>query len=261
MPLTEPPKEVVINVNGKGWKLLRKALDLRIRPARIELPNRLSTNYLTNRQLRPYINAALSNLVLNYIITDTIYFNFEPLVKRQLTLTVDSLHPFVAPGFKITNLLTIIPQQIVVTGPASLVNALPNPYPVHIPDSLLEKSYDRQVPLAFIPPNLLHSKTKQVKVAFEVKPIPFQEIDAVVQFQGENPNVRPGGPPTIIKLRYQLAAPTNKIITGDSFAVVADIANVDLHDTTVAVKVTQKPKIVKTVAVLPQKVKVRLNNP
>ena len=260
VPLTEPPKEVVINVNGKGWKLLRKALDLHIRPARIELPNRLSANYLTSRQLRPYINAALSSLVLNYIITDTIYFNFEPLVKRPLHLTLDSLHPIVAPGFKVSKPVSLAPQRVVVTGPASLVNALPDPFPVHISDSLLTKPYNRQVPLAFMPSNLVKSKTRQVKVVFNVKPIPFQETNAVVQFQGENPDVFVGGPPTKVKLRYQPAAPTTRHITADSFTVVADITRINLQDTTVALTVAHKPGSVKTVTVLPQKVKVHLKN-
>ena len=236
-------------------------MDLRIRPARIELPNRLSNNYMTSRQLRPYVNAALSSLVLNYIVTDTVYFNFEPLIKRQLRLSVDTLHRFVAPGFKVDSAITIIPRKIMVSGPASLVNALPDPFPVHIPDSMLTQRYDKQIPLAFIPEELVKSKTKQVKVVFGVKPIPFQETDVPVQFRGENPAVFVGGPPTFVKVRYQLAIPTNAAITGDSFAVVADITNVDPKDTTVAVTIQKKPKLVKTVSVSPQKVKVLLKTP
>lgn len=261
VPLTEPPKEVIINVNGKGWKLLRKALNLRIRPARIELPNRLSANYMTSRQLRPHVNAALSNLVLNYIVTDTVYFNFEPLIKRQLRLSVDTLHRFVAPGFRLDSTLSIFPQRVMVSGPASLIKALPDPFPVHIPDSGLTQRYEKQIPLAFMPAELVRSKTKQVKVVFNVKAMPFEETERPVEFRGENPLVEVGGPPTFVKLRYQLATATQAEINPDSFAVVADLTKVDMRDTTVAVTVQQKPKLVKTVSVLPPKVKVRLKNP
>ena len=236
-------------------------MNIRIRPVRIELPNRLSANYLTNRQLRPYVNAALSSLVLNYIVTDTVYFNFEPLIKRPLTLSLDTVHTFLASGYSLENPVSIQPHKVVVTGPVSLIKALPDPFPVHIPDSMLKQRYEKQIPLAFIPQELVKSKTKQVKVVFNVKPIPFQEADVPVQFQGENPYVFPGGPPTFVKLRYQLAVPsTTPIITGDSFEIVADISKVDLRDSTVAVVVRKKPRLVKTVSVLPQKVKVLLRN-
>ncbi len=255
VPLTEPPKELVINVTGKGWKLLRKALNLRIRPARIELPNRLSRNYLTNRQLRPYVNAALSNLVLNYIVTDTVYFNFEPLVHRQLGLALDSAQSFVASGYKVDKPVSIQPPKVKVSGPASLVNALPDPFPVHIPDSLLTEPYRKVVPLAFIPEDLIKTATKQVEVAFKIIPMPIREMVVPVKFLNA-PSEKDELPKASVNLRYQLASPSDSQITAASFEVVADLAAINPLDSTVALSVTKRPALVKTVDILPAKVKV-----
>ncbi len=255
IPVTEPPKEVVINVDAKGWKLLRKALDLRIHPALIDLRNRGYAKSLTSRQLRPYINAALDGFDLNYVVTDTIYFNFEKLVKRELPLSLqlsDSLFPegyIPGPNVKIS------PASVIVAGPVSLIKALPSPYPVHLPDSGITQNYQKQVQLGFVPANLLKPNTEAINVAFDVVKLAKRETETPVTLRNQQTAEHAvTWNPKTVKLTYY-ALPSDSAFSADAFVVVADLAKANLKDSTALVQVVKKPATVKTVSVLPKKVK------
>jgi hypothetical protein len=256
IPVTEPPKEVVINVAGKGWKLLRKALNLRIQPAIIDLTNRSNAKYLTARQLRPHISVALNGLDLNYIVTDTIYFNFEKLVSRKMPLTLNLADTVLAEGYQLAGKPAISPASVIVSGPASLVKALPEPYPIHLPDSDIAANYQKKIALGFVPNNLLTPNVEEINVAFEVQKLAKKEIKAQVHVL--NRNMVDGGvslQTSAVKLVYYFL-PSDSLLPEEKFVVEADLSKIDPKDSTVAVQVTQKPAAAKTVSVSPKKVKV-----
>lgn len=256
IPVTEPPKEVVINVDGKGWKLLRKALNLRIHPAQIDLRNRGYAKFLTSRQLRPYINAALSGLDLNYVVTDTIYFNFEKLEHRRLPLALQLSDSALAAGYQLHSHVKIMPTSVVVSGPVSLVKALPSPYPIYLPDSGISENYRKLIPLGFVPENLLKPSQEDVSVAFDVIPLIKNEVQVPVRARNRDSISSPVVlEPNVVKLTY-FALTADSALASSQFTVIADLSRVDPKDSTVALKVIQKPKAAKTVSVSPQKVKV-----
>ncbi|MFC5272133.1 hypothetical protein [Adhaeribacter terreus] len=256
IPVTDPPKEVIINVDGKGWKLLRKALNLRIHPAQIDLRSRGYTKFLTSRQLRPYVNAALSGLDLNYVVTDTIYFNFEKLEHRKLPLALQLSDSAIAAGYQLDSNMKIMPASVTVSGPASLVKALPSPFPIHLPDSGITANYRKKIPLGFVPENLLKPDFEEVKVVFDVVPLIRRDLQVIVRVRNRDSINSPVVlRPNVVKLTYY-AVSADSVVPASQFTVEADLDNVNPKDSTVTLKVLQKPKTVKTVSFSPQKVKV-----
>ncbi|MBK0403425.1 hypothetical protein I5M27_10545 [Adhaeribacter sp. BT258] len=256
IPVTEPPKEVVINVDGKGWKLLRKALNLRIHPAQIDLRNRGYAKFLTSRQLRPHINAALSGLDLNYVVTDTIYFNFEKLEHRRLPLTLQLSDSALATGYQLDSNVKIMPGSVIVSGPASLIKALPSPYPIYLPDSGITQNYRKQIPLGFVPENLLKPSQENVSVAFDVIPLVKNDIQVMVRVRNRDSISSPVVlQPNAVKLTYY-ALSADTAVSAAHFTVIADLDKVNPKDSTIALKVMQKPAKARMVSISPQKVKV-----
>ncbi|KAA9331810.1 YbbR-like domain-containing protein [Adhaeribacter soli] len=256
VPVTEPPKEVVINVTAKGWKLLGKALNLKVQPARIVLPAKPTQNYLTSRQLRTYINSTFQGVELNYVVTDTIYFHFEELIKRRIRLAVDTTNSPVADGYFVSGKPRIIPAAVTVSGPASLVKALSDPYPLHLPDSGLTESYQKSVPLAFVPQELVGSQVKKVNVRLQVKPLRQAETRVAVQFI--NQSHLPNGAqlqPDSVQVKYYFADTGHTHPDSQAFKAEADLKKLDPRDSSVSVKITRKPRQVKRVAVSPEKVR------
>lgn len=259
VPVTEPPTEVIINVTAKGWKLLRKALNLKIQPARIVLAGKPTANYLTSRQLRAYINSTFQGVELNYVVTDTVYFNFEELVKRRIRLTIDTLHPLTADGYFLAGKAKIIPAAVTVSGPASLIKALPDPYPLHIPDSSLTENYHKSVPLAFVPEDLISSQVNKVNVHLNVKPLQAAEIRAAVQIL--NQQQLPAGArlqPDSVIVKYYYAQSQGQKPDSTAFKATADIARLKTSDSSITIEIKQKPRHVKKVSVSPEKVKLIL---
>jgi hypothetical protein len=261
VPVTQPPKEVVVNVTAKGWKLLRKALNLRIRPARIDLSSPPRRNFLTSRQLRPYINTAFHGVVLNYVVTDTVYFNFEELVKRKIRLTLDSLNPPTAENYMIVGKPLFRPASVTVSGPASLVKSLPDPYPVHLPDSDLTAAFKQRVPLSFVPKELLRPNLRQVQLEFQVKSL--REGKVKLPINGHNTKLAHTAAftPASVLVKYYYDLPAGKAPDSTAFKVKADLSKINPRDSTVQLQVIQKPAQVKRVVLSPEKVKVSLKKP
>jgi hypothetical protein len=257
VPVTAPPQQVTIVVNGKGWKLLRKQLSLRIRPARIEIPLQFRQNYLTNRQLRPLLVAALNGLELSYVVTDTLYFNFQPLVRRKLRLVPDSTQTLTSPQFAVAGKVRLEPEEITVSGPASLVNSLPNPYPIHFPDSNLTKDYTGEAPLSFASQSLIKASVKAIRTAIKV--IPLHEGKAQVAVRLRSEMVAGKQPvatqPVAIQLKYYFL-PESPLINPSEIVVEADLSRFNAADSTAPLQLSHKPAAVKTVSFTPKKVKI-----
>ena len=259
VPVTEPPKEVVINVTAKGWKLLRKALNLRIRPARIDLAVLPRRNFLTSRQLRPYINTAFHGVVLNYVVTDTVYFNFEELVKRKIRLALDSVKPPTAQGYAVSGKPLFQPAAVTVSGPASLINSLPDPYPVHLSDSALTADFKQHVPLSFMPKKLLQPNVQEVQLEFRVKPLQKGQVRLPIAMHKDSKVNYPAAfKPATALLTFYYDLPAGQTPDSSAFKVQADPGKVDPRDSMVKVQVTQMPSQVKRVSVSPGKVKLIL---
>ncbi|HSI90020.1 MAG TPA: hypothetical protein VK927_02840 [Adhaeribacter sp.] len=259
--VTEPPREVVVNVTGKGWKLLRKALNLRIRPARIDITSRFRRNYLTARELRPHINAALNGLVLNYVVTDTVYFNFEPILKRQILLAVDTSRVLVAENHVLTGMPRITPAVVTVSGPESLVKMLPSPFPVHVPDSNLTQNYSKQVPLSFVPENLITPNVAEATIVVNVTAL--QQFTANVPVSLANrtsQNERLLPVPAMVKVSY-MALPAAQRIDTTAFRVEADLNQISAQDSTVQLQITSQPTQVRNVSVSPGRIKIAFPAP
>lgn len=258
IPVNAQPKEVAINVSGKGWKLLRCYFDLRIRPVSIVLLAAHQKNFLTSQELRPLVNAGLIHgLDLNYVSTDTLHFNFQPLVQRHLLLKADSSKSLTAAQFTISGPIRLEPQLTSVSGPASLVNALPNPYLIRLPDSLLSRDYSATIPLAFPSPKLIKSSQKEVQVSFRVVPMHEGKFQAAVrlrQTEVQSQHITGAKPSNVQVLYYFL--PESRLINPAEIAIEADLNLFNPADSTAPLLLVHKPAAVKTVSFSPKKVKI-----
>lgn len=166
MPVKPLPTEVAVNVTSRGWKLLRKQLMLDVKPAEITLYGLPNTRYVTGLAVRPALQSAMEGLQFNYLVSDTLWVEFDRLVSRRLTLALSpaadgSALPFAA-RFK--------PAQVLFRGPARQVEALANPYPVHLPQAPASSSNgDLSVPIGG--PELVQTNVQEVRVRLQPRPL------------------------------------------------------------------------------------------
>lgn len=257
IPLNPLPEEIMINVSGKGWKLLRKYLKLDVRPAEIVLLSTPRNDYLLGSELRADVAAVLDGLQLNFIFTDTIYFKFDRLIERKIPLAVDSSSIQTTPNVALTSRIQINPDSVLFKGPASIVDSLPSPFPVELPQNIVDRSFKRFIPIEYPNKSLVTASVTDVEVSFAISPIAWQELPVVPFIQnlpeGREATVEPG---TVV-IRYGQQANGQVAVTPDQFTVVADFATYNPADSTAEVKLIRQPASVQKATLQPGKVKIR----
>lgn len=171
VPLSPLPTEVAVNVTGRGWKLLRKNLMIDVKPAEVRLRRLPTTRFVTGTTLQPALQASMEGLQYNYMLTDTLWVQFDQRVRRRIPLTLSPA----ANGSALPYAAQFKPASVVFEGPASTVNRLSNPYPVHLPLAPAGSSNgDISVPIGG--PELVRTNVEAVHVRLQPRPLVTQVV-------------------------------------------------------------------------------------
>ncbi|MBV19818.1 MAG: hypothetical protein CL870_01805 [Cytophagia bacterium] len=122
------PNLVEISINGTGWNLLRNLFKINIKKAEYKLNNPAQIKHVPSSSLIPNISESLENISLNYVVTDSVFFNIELKKTKSLMLKFDSLGVDLRDNFKVVSEIIISDEIISVQGPESLINNLPDEY-------------------------------------------------------------------------------------------------------------------------------------
>ena len=155
MAVKDPPEEIPVNVTAGGWQLLKRTISMNTEPVRIEPENPVQTQFLTAINLLPIFSDQLSDLNINYIATDTIFFKIEPYSDKRLRIKLDSSSIQLKENFYIMSELEVEPDSVNFHGPVSLINQLPDVFLVALSDRNISSSYDEELSLDLFSPSLI----------------------------------------------------------------------------------------------------------
>ncbi len=173
VPVQPLPQEVALNVTGRGWKLLRRQLAFDVKPAELLLRGP-ATRYLTVNALRPALQQAMDGLQFNYLLADTLWVDLDRLVSRRLPLALSPATDGAALPYE----ARFEPAEVTFRGPASKVENLPEPYPVHLPQAPAGSTDgDMQVPIGG--PDLVRTNVQDVRVRLVRRPVVTLPVDVV----------------------------------------------------------------------------------
>lgn len=126
VPLRPLPATLPVTVTGQGWRLLRANLGWGTHPADLRPVPLPGTRYLPPEAWHRGLQTALEGVQVNEWAGDTLRLTFDRYATRRLPLVLvsDSAREKTA---------RLTPAVATFRGPATLVGALPNPYPVALP--------------------------------------------------------------------------------------------------------------------------------
>lgn len=256
VPIKPLPQEVAINVTGKGWKLLRKSLRLEVQPAEIYIRDLPRNNYLLGSALRPSLVNALDGLQLNFVVTDTVYFNFDPKIQKRIALQLDPNQKLTDNQHAVVGPVRINPDSITFTGPASLIDSLPNPFLLRLPEQTLVEPSKVPVPINYDYKSLVEADTEEAQVIVNVKNLVSEERQLLPELvnvpEGVTLNLRP----PIVVLRYQVLQDSMSSLNRSAFKVVLNYNRFNPIDSTLVPELVQRPGGIRNVQVWPNRVKV-----
>ncbi|WP_210489920.1 hypothetical protein [Rufibacter aurantiacus] len=258
VPVKPLPEEVMINVTGKGWKLLRKNLLFNVRPAQLTISGLPQLKRLPGQALRPAIANVLDGLSLNFVVTDTISFDFDRLVSRKFPLAIDTTQIQVAASHAFVGPAKILPDSVTFTGPELILKQFPNPFLLALPVQNLTGPYKGEVPVTHDFTSLVKADVSEAEVHFNVVPLERKEIavQPVLQNFPAGHQLRLVNGPLV--LHYSYLPRHREVVQPEQFQVALDFRKFNPEDSTIVPTVLQKSPNTRQVAIMPGKVKISL---
>jgi hypothetical protein len=169
------PNLVEVSINGTGWNLLRNLLKINIKKAEYKLNNPSQTKHILSSSLVPNISESLENISLNYVVTDSVFFNIELIKTKNLILKFDSLGIELRDNFKVVSDVNISDEIINIKGPESLINTLPDEYLLKLKENNIGGNFNSDISIESFG-NFSEVSPKSVNINFLVSEFINDEI-------------------------------------------------------------------------------------
>ncbi len=255
--LSELPEDVTVQVSGGGWDLLKKSLRLDTSPLEVTLETPAQTKYILGQSLAERISNQLDNLSLDYVVTDTLRINIDSAQSRTIAVAVDPQSIQLAENHRMVSDIAVLPPQVKVWGPTSLVNDLSDTLQLSLSNQEISGKIETMLEVSSAddriktyPDEVVVRLTTELYTKVERKtsviPINFPEDSSVYLSQG------------FITVSFWL--PDDLIspaLNELSFQSEADLETWNSEDSTVAVKLVNIPAIVSDVSFNPSRISVQ----
>ncbi len=255
VPVQPLPEEVLINVTGKGWKLLRKSLRFEIKPAEIYIRNLPTNNYLLGSALRPSLLNALDGLQLNFVVTDTLRFNFNERITRTIALQLAPQQKIVSNLHIVVGPITIKPDSVVFAGPSSVVDSLPSPFLLRLPEQNLTTSAQVDVPITYGDKPLVTANIAQAVVSVNVRALQQEERQLIPELINVPTGTKIQLKPPFLLVRYHVLEDSVALLNRNAFKAVLNFSKYNPKDSTLLPELVQKPQGVRDIVLWPERVK------
>lgn len=256
----ELPSKIEIDVSGGGWNLLRRTIWFNVSPLTIPLNNPTEVKYIPGSSLVPLISDQLSDISLNYVITDTLKVDIEEKLSKSAFLRIDSANINLAPSYRIVSEIAINPDTVTFVGPSSIINQLPDTVYLTLPTAIAS-DFDEEIKISGVESNLVSHVPQEVNIRFEVAP--FLRQTSVVDVTPLN---FPEDSSMIVldrkvEIIYTVQEEMAGAIDDDDFKVWADFKDFDSADSTIAPVLDSIPNFLLDVKINPEKLRVKEVSP
>ena len=180
-----PPKEIDISINGTGWNLLRNLLKLNIKSAEYNINKPTQTKFLISNSLIPNISESLEGVSLNYVVTDSIFFNIEMKSNKNLSVKVDSSKILFKNNFERVSNIYLSHNQIKVEGPQSYIKSLDDNYTIVLENQNIDSDFSDEIKIEGLN-DYLTIHPDRINVSFEVAEFVKEEVSLKANYLKDN---------------------------------------------------------------------------
>lgn len=170
--LQEPPEYVSVNATGNGWTLLSKSLGVGKNKLTINLEDPVAVKYLAGKFLLKELSQVLKGLKVNYILEDTLSFNYDTLTNKRLAVEIDSSSFHFQNGYRRVGKINVVPDSVTFRGPTTELARFPDILKLSSEDvEPIAENLNEYIPIEIPFKNekrLVVSQYDEVKVSFDV---------------------------------------------------------------------------------------------
>lgn len=246
-PTTPLPDEVRINVTGMGWDLFRRSLGFNRDILNIPLERPGDVKKIYGGALPVILASQMSELEINYVLTDTLYLAIEPVTERKIPIRVDTVESYINPEYGLAGPVIVTPDSAIVRGPEPVVKELPAALEISLGSRNVNAPFQDEVRVPETNP-LLTIFPETVVVRFDVAPfvlvqdtIPLRVVSVPVRVHTrvELPTVR---------ATFKMLESRRETFSGDSIVAELDLRNIPPGRTKVYPEIVGLPRDVQLVS-------------
>lgn len=249
----ELPNNIALEVNGGGWDLMARSFGFNMSPLTIDLANANGSNYILTADLRADLSRNLDPVGINYLITDSLLFNVQPRIKRQLKLTFDDAELQFDSDYRLSGNYVLQPDSIEVVGPEEMINALPDSLVVIHPRNGIDRDFEEDISLPELPDQVI-SMQEKVTLSFDV----IRLISINEEKRIELINFPEGweAETDMVAIDYRISESQFDVTDSIRVKIVADYVQWNEQDSTVILEVVQVLKTIDQITLSTDKIKV-----
>ena len=240
--INEPPDRIQMNVQGLGWNLVRATVGLRVEPLIIRLTSPASQKKIPGISLANTVAEELEDLVLNYIVDDTLYLDIDQRGTRSFAVYVDSTNISLAENYRITSPINNNVELVEITGPLTMLQLIPSDsFMIVINSSEIDENFDDEIAFTIKREDLFTFRPANVQVTFAVDE--FVQSQVVLPIENvnfpEDSKFYPAD--STVNIVFSTLLRTEALVVADSFLVVADYNNFNPNDSTILISIRKLP--------------------
>ena len=243
--VSDLPEYIDINVSGGGWELLRKTIWFNKNFMSISIENPFTTNYISGEQLFSQLNQELNDIVLNDVLTDTIFIDIQPYVEKKLNLKVDSTMINIRNGFSIISEIRINPDTVIIGGPVELIDTIGDKLTVPIPINNIDNDINENIVLQMYDPRIVRFYPSTVNVRFEVARYINADTEVDVELVNFPYDSSANITPSTVQISFEVNEFYEKRFRPIDFLVIADYSDISDKDSTIRLEIVQTPQYVR----------------
>lgn len=250
------PDEVRLEVRGGGWNLLRKTFWFNVQPVEISLTEPTETKFLTSGMLKPIFVDQVSEIRIDEVLVDTLFFNIEKKITRTLPVIIDSNNIRLAREHRIVSPIQLSNDSIQVTGPLSHVDAIGESIMITLNKEVINRDFSEEINIdAYLPPKV-YSEPASITVNFSVQQFMIVDKEVVIETMNFPENEKIHLRDTTITASVLIARNNLEQLNTSQIKIIADFRRLNKRDSTIKLRVTDFPEFIADVNLPADSVKV-----
>lgn len=258
LPVHKLPENIKIAVLGNGWDIWRESRYINNNPIIISIDSNSENKVLYSKQISSFFNERKVHVEIKEILTDTLSYSFDKILKKKIKLTFNTDSIFLKNGYCLVKPFTLTPDTIEISGPKKLVKKLNTTQVIYLHQTDVDDDIETEIELKNKFPNLKLSQEK-TKIEIQVSSIKTKTIDLPYTFKNcvidtSKFEIQPRY--ARVEIKYPKAMQNE--IQDSLFVLQSDFKNINIQNAaTFPIVLKQKPESVLEATVLTDKVSIQ----
>jgi len=247
------PQVIKIEINGNGWDLLKKHLNISQSPLEITLEDPSHQPYLVTEQISQQMAEHISTTNLVRITQDTLFFNIDKIVSKKIKIIPDTLPNTLAENHDYASPIVVDPEFVTVKGPISVIEQLDGKLMVQLGENNIKNHYSKLLPLELdkAKRNFLHLDEETVQISFQVVAYIEKTLELGVNQLYFPSNVSTNSEANTVSLQLLVDERKQDDLEALNLKAVLNYNNRNREDSSIAVTLNVNPSYIRDISFTP----------